>query len=402
MKIARAIARLNIGGPAIQAVLLTRELSDAGHSTSLLIGNVPESEGSMEYLADEMGVSPVRIPSLSRAVSPFDDLRACWDIYRWLRREGPDLLHTHTAKAGAVGRLAAMAAGVPCVHTYHGNVFEGYFSRRKTAIYLLIERLLALGTARIIAISPRQRLDLATRYKVAPPEKISTVRLGFDLTALLAIGRARRSESNHNRPLVVTWAGRMTAIKDPLMYPEIAERCARQGSIGTFWMAGDGELRGEVEAAIARLGLEERLRLTGWQREMHQLYEQSDVLMLTSKNEGTPVAAIEAMAAGCVVVLPDVGGVADLMCGAPEHYAGYCIFDNGILVKKRAPEIFADALRWLASNPEYCRQMQQAAITFAEQNFSKQRLVKDLEEIYAAVLRRTEIQAQLKEQGDTL
>lgn len=401
MKIARAIARLNIGGPAIQAVLLTRELADAGHTTSLLIGNVPEPEGSMEYLADQMGVTPVRIPSLSRAVSPFDDLRACWDIYRWLRRERPDLLHTHTAKAGAVGRLSAIAARVPCVHTYHGNVFEGYFSRRKTAIYLLIERLLAFGTARIIAISPRQREDLSSRYKVAPAEKISTVPLGFDLTRFLAIGRARSMEPNHGRPLVVTWAGRMTAIKDPLMYSEIVALCTHQDSIGTFWMAGDGELRGNVEASVERLGLGERVRLTGWQREMNQLYEQSDVLMLTSKNEGTPVAAIEAMAAGCVVLLPDVGGVADLMCGEPEAHAGYCVYDNGILVKERTPEVFADALGWLAAQPERRQQMGRAASSFAEQKFSKQRLVKDLEDIYATVLRRTNMQPQLKEQGET-
>lgn len=401
MKIARAIARLNIGGPAIQAVLLTRELADAGHMTSLLIGNVPESEGSMEYLAEQMLVSPVRIPSLSRAVSPFDDLRACWDIYRWLRRERPDLLHTHTAKAGAVGRVAAIAARVPCVHTYHGNVFDGYFSRRKTAIYLMIERLLAAGTARIIAISPRQRDDLASRYKVARAEKISTVSLGFDLTRFLAIGRVRSMEANHDRPLMITWAGRMTAIKDPLMYPEVAARCAHQGSIGTFWMAGDGELRGEVEADIARLGLGERVRLTGWQREMHHLYEQSDVLMLTSKNEGTPVAAIEAMAAGCVVLLPDVGGVADLMCGEPEPHAGYCIYDNGILVKDRTPEAFADALEWLAAQPERRLHMGRAASSFAEQKFSKQRLVKDLEAIYVAVLRRTNKQPQFREQGET-
>lgn len=401
MKIARAIARLNIGGPAIQAVLLTRELADAGHTTSLLIGNVPESEGSMEYLADEMGVVPIRVPSLSRAVSPFDDLRAFWDIYRWLRRERPDLLHTHTAKAGAVGRLAAMAAGIPCVHTYHGNVFDGYFSRRKTAVYLLIERLLAAGTGRIIAISPRQRQDLSTRYKVAPPEKISTVPLGFDLTDFLVTGRARLTEPNPRKPLTVAWAGRLAAIKEPLMYPEIAALCANQSSIGTFLMAGDGDLRGEVESAKSRLGLGDRLRLIGWQREMNSIYQQTDVLTLTSKNEGTPVAAIEAMAAGCVVLLPDVGGVADLMSGHPDEHAGYRVFDNGILVTKRTPEVFADALRWLAVQPERRRQMGQAASSFAGQNFSKERLVQDLEKIYAAVLYRKARQPEFREQGDT-
>jgi glycosyltransferase involved in cell wall biosynthesis len=402
MKIARAIARLNIGGPAIQAVLLTRELADAGHRTSLLIGNVPESEGSMEYLADEMGVSPVRIPGLSRAVSPFEDLRAWWEIYRWLRRERPDVLHTHTAKAGAIGRLAAIAAGIPCVHTYHGNVFEGYFSRRKTAVYLLIERLLARGTARIIAVSPKQRQDLSTRFRVAPAEKISTVPLGFDLSRFLEIGRARLADGDIKKPLVVTWAGRFTEIKEPLMYPEIAALCANITSIATFLMAGDGELRGEVEARTSRLDIGERLRLIGWQREMSSIYRLTDILMLTSKNEGTPVAAIEAMAAGCVVVLPDVGGVADLMSGQPENRSGYSIFDNGILVTERTPEVFSAALRWLASESERRLRMGQVASSFAEQNFSKERLVKEIQDIYTAVVLRARMRPELREQGDTL
>ena len=402
MKIARAIARLNVGGPAIQSVLLTRELADAGHTTSLLIGNVPEGEGSMEYLAAEMGVEPVRISTLSRAVSPFDDLRACWEIYRWLRRERPDVFHTHTAKAGAVGRLAAFAARIPCVHTYHGNVFEGYFSRRKTAVYLLIERLLALGTARIIAISPKQRWDLATRFRVASPEKISAVSLGFDLNRFLEIGRTRLAEKHVQKPLVVTWAGRLTAIKDPLMYAKIAALCSEERSIAAFLVAGDGELRRHVEAEASQLGLGERLRLIGWQREMSAIYQQTDVLVLTSKNEGTPVAAIEAMAAGCAVVLPDVGGVADLMAGQPENGNGYRIFDNGILVTERSPEIFAAALRWLASEPERRLRMGQAGSSFALHHFSKQRLVKEVEAIYTAILHHAKMRPQLKQQGETL
>ena len=386
MKIARAIARLNIGGPAIQAVLLTRELADAGHSTSLLVGTVPESEGNMEYLADEMGVSLVRIPGLSREVSPVGDLRALWDLYRWLRRERPDILHTHTAKAGALGRLAAFAAGTPCVHTYHGNVFEGYFSPRKTAVYLLIERLLARTTRRIIAISPRQQRDLAGRFRVAPADRISTVRLGFDLSGFLEIAQARRSESSEQGRLVVGWVGRLTAVKDPLMVPQLVALCAGVNAISEFVMVGGGELEAEVEAERLRLNLEDHLRLTGWQRNMQSTYREIDVLLLTSKNEGTPVTAIEAMAAGCPVILPDVGGVADLLCGNPERRDGYSIFDNGILVARRTPQTFADALKWLASEPQRRMQMGRSASDFAQQNYSKERLVDEIEKVYASVL----------------
>lgn len=386
MKIARAIARLNIGGPAIQAVLLTRELADAGHRTSLLVGTVPESEGNMEYLADQMGVGLVRVPGLSREVSPMADLRALWDLYRWLRREQPDILHTHTAKAGALGRLAAFAARTPCVHTYHGNVFEGYFSPRKTAVYLMIERLLARTTRRIIAISPRQQHDLADRFRVAPAARISTVRLGFDLGSFLEIAQARFHEDNERRRLVVAWVGRLTSVKDPLMYPGIAALCTGEESISEFVMVGGGELEAEVEAEKSRLNLEGRLRLTGWQRNMHSTFRQVDVLLLTSKNEGTPVAAIEAMAAGCPVILPDVGGVADLMCGKAEPRDGYSIFDNGILVSRRTPETFAAALKWLAAHAQRRMQMGRSASDFARKNYSKERLVKEIEKVYASVL----------------
>jgi glycosyltransferase involved in cell wall biosynthesis len=386
MKIARAIARLNIGGPAIQAVLLTRELADAGHSTTLLVGNVPETEGSMEYLADEMGINLVRISRLSRKVSILSDLEAFWGLYRWLKRERPDILHTHTAKAGALGRLAAFASGTPCVHTFHGNVFEGYFSRKKSSVYLLIERLLARGTKRIIAVSPRQRADLAGRFQVAPANRISTVRLGFDLNGFLNVAKVRFAKKNGHRPLVVSWVGRLTAVKDPLMFPKIAALCAGEHVTARFLMVGDGELRSQVEAEIRGLGVGDQLQLLGWQREMVSICRKMDILLLTSVNEGTPVAAIEAMAAGCPVVLPDVGGVADLMSGQPERLSGFFLFDNGILVERRTPETFAEALNWLAMNPQHRIRMGRAASAFAQQNFSKERLVKEIEQLYASVL----------------
>jgi glycosyltransferase involved in cell wall biosynthesis len=178
----------------------------------------------------------------------------------------------------------------------------------------------------------------------------------------------------------------LTAVKDPLMFPRIAALCTGADAISSFLMAGDGELRAQVEAEKCRLKLGDHLRLIGWQRDMASFYGLVDILLLTSINEGTPVAAIEAMAAGSPTVLPDVGGVADLMSGNPERHSGFSIFDNGILVARRTPETFAEALNWLASNPQRRGRMGQAASVFAQQNFSKERLVNEIEKVYSSVL----------------
>ena len=191
MKIARIIARLNVGGPARQAILLTQRMNAAGHPSLLLAGQVPAREGNAEYLADQAGVAIHRIRGLSREISIFSDFLAGWEIYRLLRRERPDLVHTHTAKAGLLGRIAAFCARVPCVHTYHGHVFHGYFPPWKTRIFLLLERLLSRCSKKLIAISPLQLHELSQVYRVAPAQKFALVRLGFDLSSFLTIAAAR-------------------------------------------------------------------------------------------------------------------------------------------------------------------------------------------------------------------
>ena len=162
LTIARVIARLNVGGPAIQAILMTDAFRQKGYRTLLLTGEVPEGEGSMEYLARERNIAPIKIGTLSRRISWHKDLATLWQLIRILRRERPLVLHTHTAKAGTLGRLAALATGVPVrVHTFHGHVFRGYFSPLVTRAFLAVERFLARHTDRIIAISDSQKHELA-------------------------------------------------------------------------------------------------------------------------------------------------------------------------------------------------------------------------------------------------
>ena len=385
MKIARFIARLNVGGPAIHVVLATHELQQRGNDCVLVVGPVPETEGSMEYYAAEWGVSFIRVPELVRPLSPWKDLMALWKIYRILRREKPDVVHTHTAKAGTVGRAAALLAGVPViVHTFHGNIFDGYFSPAKTRLFLLIERFLARFTDRIIAVSKSQRDELINKYKIAPPEKFQIVRLGIDLEALRTVNPAGMgiAQARGDRPLVIGWVGRFVEVKDPLFFVDVAHALKSSGARVKFVMVGDGPMRSAVKTRIAERGLHEDFRLTGWQRDMSSIYAGFDLMTLTSHNEGTPVAMIESMASGLPFVALDVGGMPDLMAGVAQKREGFDVFENGLLVHPRDASTFASAINLLLQDPPLRARMGQSGKEFALGKFSKERLASDLEDLY--------------------
>lgn len=385
MKIVRIIARLNVGGPAIHVVLTTHGLERRGHDCTLVVGPVPKNEGSMEYYAAEWDVPFVRIPQLVRPLSPWKDLVALWKVYRVLRREKPDVVHTHTAKAGTVGRTAALLAGVPViVHTFHGNIFDGYFSPAKTRSFLAIERFLARFTDRIIAVSKSQRDELITKYKIGPPEKFQIVRLGIDLEALRAVNRPSvvSAHASGNRALVIGWVGRFVEVKDPVFFVEVAHALKSSGAHAQFMMVGDGPLRAAVEKKIVELGLQQEFTLAGWQRNMAQVYEQIDLMTLTSHNEGTPVAMIESMATGRPFVALNVGGMPDLMAGKPQEREDFDVFDNGIMVYPRDVVTFANAVNMLLQDAPLRARMGHTGTEFALERFSKERLVDDLESLY--------------------
>jgi glycosyltransferase involved in cell wall biosynthesis len=385
MKIVRIIARLNVGGPAIHVVLTTHELERRGHDCTLVVGPVPKTEGSMEYYAAEWGVPFVRVPQLVRPLSPWKDLVALWKVYRILRREKPDVVHTHTAKAGTVGRTAALLAGVPViVHTFHGNIFDGYFSPAKTRLFLAIERFLARFTDRIIAVSKSQRDELITKYRIAPLEKFQIIRLGIDLGALRDVSceDTHSLPGDNSRPLVIGWVGRFVEVKDPLFFVEVAHALKSSGAHAKFVMVGDGPLRPGAEKRIAELGLQQDITLAGWQRNMADVYAQIDLMTLTSHNEGTPVAMIESMATGRPFVALNVGGMPDLMAGAPKSHDGFDVFENGIIVYPRDAEAFASAVNLLLHDPLLRAQIGHAGTEFALERFSKERLVDDLESLY--------------------
>jgi glycosyltransferase involved in cell wall biosynthesis len=386
MKVVRIIARLNIGGPAIHVVLLTRGLRQRGHESHLLAGPVPDNEGDMEYFAALYDVPVTHISELVRPLSPWNDLLAFCKIYRFLRREKPDIVHTHTSKAGTLGRSAAILAGIPTIfHTFHGSVFDGYFSPARTRLFLTIERILARFTDRLITVSNSLREQLSEVYRIAPSEKVEVVRLGFDLQDFCKIAQSdvRWTTEASRKPLVIGWVGRFTEIKDPLLFVELAGALKSSGLSARFMMVGDGPLRSAVETYISGHGLSSDFILAGWQRSMPEIYSGIDMIVSTSINEGTPVTIIEAMATGCPFVAPNVGGLVDLTTGTPDNLGDFVIYSNGILVFRRNVNSLTRAVSLLASDSQLRIRMGKVGCRFALANFDQERLICEMESLYS-------------------
>lgn len=393
IKILRIIARLNVGGPAIHAVLLTQGLSDATMRSVLVTGRVAPGEADMQYFADNHGVTPVVLPRLGREISWWNDLVTLWQLFRIMRRERPDIVHTHTAKAGALGRLAGALACVPIlVHTYHGHVFHGYFGPLKSKLFVWIECLLGLLTTKIITISPRQFIEICERYRIAPRKKLAVVPLGFELEPFL---RPRRKDDGRASACVVGVVGRMVPVKNhalALRAFAMASRPAPNVGAIRLCLVGDGPLRNDLEQQVQRMGLTEQVLFRGWEEDLSGLYEEMDMVLLTSSNEGTPVALIEAMAAGLPFIATKVGGVLDLMVGEgravtdASGLVAYTVYDNGVLVSPEDVGGCAAALRYLAVNQAVGRGMGETGRRFARSQFNKERLLEDMRKLYQALL----------------
>ncbi|MCR4407330.1 MAG: glycosyltransferase family 4 protein [Anaerolineae bacterium] len=380
IRVARVIARLNIGGPAIHTILLTAGLHPARFESLLVTGVEAEHEGNMLDLAAAKGVQPLIIPDLGREISLWRDVRTLGALYRLFRRWRPTIVHTHTAKAGTVGRLAARLAGVPIViHTFHGHVFHGYFGSWKTQAFICIERGLARLSDRIVTVSEGQRAELAG-YGIAPPDKIVVIPLGFELDELLhcqSYQGALRAELGlaADTPLVGIVA-RLTAVKNHHLFLEAARLIVQAEPVTRFLIVGDGELRDELENRARELGLAERVFFLGWRSDMPRIYADLDVIALTSRNEGTPVSLIEGMAAGVPVVSTAVGGVPDIVAD------GVC----GYLVPPDDAAGLAEAIVALLRDKKKAQAMGQAGREAARERFGMERLLSDVERLYTQLL----------------
>ncbi|MHC4923106.1 MAG: glycosyltransferase [Planctomycetota bacterium] len=323
--VVRAIARLNVGGPAMHVALLNQGMDTRGYRSTLLAGRCEPGEADMADFARDRGVEPVDVKALGRSVSPMDDLRSFGRFLSVLRRTRPRVLHTHTAKAGALGRVAGWLAGVPVrIHTFHGHVFHGYFGEFGSKMVVRVERLLARLSHRILAVSDEVRDDIVKTYDVAPAGKVDVVPLGLDLAPFARAaegegrGTLRKELGLRDDDLLVGLVGRMVPIKDHKYFLHAGAELCRMRPDVHLVLVGSGPLEEDLRKRWKRIGIEGRCHFLGWRRDTATIAADLDLVALTSLNEGTPVALIEASAAGLPVVSRDVGGVASALRGV-EH-----------------------------------------------------------------------------------
>lgn len=416
-KVIRIIARLNVGGPAKHVVWLTSGLLEAGFNSLLVAGSVPEGEEDMSYFAADLGVTPLYIPQMSREIS-LNDVVTVWKLFRLFRDERPDIVHTHTAKAGTVGRTAGFLyrwltfgtlIGKPrqCkfVHTYHGHVFHSYYGERRTKLFLRIERLLArLVTDRLIVVSRQQSTEIGETFRVGRPGQIKVIPLGLDL-GVFAEHASRRATFRHelcipDHTILIGIVGRLTEIKNHEMFLRVVARlkaidpaCRRLGAV-RFIVIGDGGLRSQLELRRQELGLDKDVIFVGGRKDPEYFYPALDIVALTSRNEGTPLTLIEAMANARPVVATQVGGVVDLLGDVVEDGL-YQVCRRGIGVPAGDEEAFVAALSRIIRDRSLRQELGERGLEFVEVNYSKERLFEDIKGLYSELRHKEAQKAQM-------
>jgi glycosyltransferase involved in cell wall biosynthesis len=380
MRILHVIARLNVGGAALHVLQIAHAQQLRGHDVTVVAGTLATGEESMEYIADELGTHVLKLPALQRPLSPRADAAAILGLRSIIRQERPDILHTHTAKAGATGRLAALLSGRArprvIVHTYHGHVLSGYFDQRWERFFRAVEWGLAYFTGMLIAVSEEVRDDLV-RMHVAPAHRFAVVHYGVDVPewgeADDGARARRRSELGiGDGTFAIGWAGRLTAIKRPLDLIRTLRAVLDKGVDAVLVLVGDGELRGATEALARDLGVAEHTRFVGFQKPIREWYAAVDASLLTSLNEGTPVVAIESLAIGRPVVATRAGGTATVVT---EGESGY-LLDVGDI------DGLARRLVELARDPALRAQLGAAGAADMRVRFATSRMADDLESVY--------------------
>ena len=395
MRIVRILTRMNIGGPSVHAAILANELDPGRFQTCLIIGKTAPGEGERTHWVEGGPAKVVRMESLRRPPHPWADWVSLCRILRIVWKERPQIVHTHMAKAGALGRLAGIVYNrvgpgrrpghrAILVHTYHGHVLEGYFSRGVSRLLTGVERWFSRYTDCLIAVSQTTQKDLLEKG-IGKRDQWRVIPLGLDLKHLETLPLP-----NGSKPLRCGLVGRLVPVKNPSLFVQAIGQVAQRNPAGLLQgsIIGDGPLRPTLEETVRVGGLEQVISFVGWQEDLRQYYERLDVVCLTSWNEGTPVSVIEAMAAGRAAVATAVGGVRDLLGWPPsgeqtEILPGrFQVVQRGLLTRAGDPEGLAAALEYLSQDGALRRRLGETGRGYARTQFSHERLIRDISDLY--------------------
>jgi len=407
IKIIRIIARLNVGGPARHVVWLTKELQDNEFQSTLLAGTVPEGEEDMSYFAAENAVEPIFIEEMSRELSP-KDVVSLWKVYLQIKREKPDIIHTHTAKAGTIGRVAGFfyrwltfgtligkPRRVKLVHTYHGHVFHSYYGNLKTRIFLFIEKTLArLATDKIVVISRQQFEEIHKKFGVGRAKQFETIPLGIDLEPFkdwkLRQNILRGEIAAGTDEILVGLVGRLTEIKNISLLLQVAQIYRKTKNADfpklKFIVVGDGNMRQELEREAETRRVKDVVTFLGNRNDTDVFYAGLDIIALTSLNEGTPLSLIEAMANEKAVISTAVGGTIDLLGTVEREFDGFQICERGLLGASNDAEGFFNGLIYLAKDEKLRKKLGANGQNFVELQYGKARLVNDIKNLYRKLI----------------
>lgn len=390
-RVLRIINRLNLGGPTYNAAYLTKYLAPE-FETLLVSGMKDDAEESSEFIVKNLDLHPVYMPEMYRELNPFRDYKSYYKLRKLIEEFKPDIVHTHAAKAGAVGRLAAAHSGVPViVHTFHGHVFHSYFGKTKTRIFLEIERYLAKRTTGIVTLSEIQKTELVEEFKIAPAEKFEIIPLGFDLDRfannVIEKRKIFRTEYNiDDDEIAIGIVGRLVPIKNHALFLKalkiVSNRTTKK--IRAF-IIGDGEERNMIEQTATLLGLKFNnnnlrekniLTFTSWIKEIDVSNAGMDIIALTSYNEGTPVSLIEAQASSKPIVSTNVGGIENIVSKN----------ETALLSASGDEQQFAENLLRLVEDDNLRQKLSSSSMQMVINKFSYQRLCTDMASFYHRLL----------------
>lgn len=383
-KVLRIINRLNLGGPTYNAAYLSRYLAPE-FETMLVAGIKEDSEESSEFIVRDMGLSPVYIPEMRREINFKNDRIAYRKIKELIKEFRPDIVHTHAAKAGTLGRLAAASMKVPVVlHTFHGHVFHSYFNPVKTAVFKSVERYLSAHSTRIVAISDIQKEELCSIHKVCKPAQTVVIPLGFDLSRFQDRQVEKRAMFRSEYQLdddtvAIAIVGRIVPVKNhELFIRAFADVKSRyKGKVRGF-IIGDGEDRPKMEALADELGLtKDDLVFTSWIFDVDRPLAGCDLVAMTSLNEGTPVSLIEAQAANKPIVSTEVGGIGNVVLPG----------ETALLSASGDVTGFAANMLKLVADKQLREKMSQKGWMFVKGRFHYERLVDDMRQLYRSLLK---------------